>query len=98
MVEISHVICAVTCDFQQCGILTSVYAGEHVQPPFKLRTSKRCSASSLTQRRVKALIRLRVCAGWSEPLLVSHITLLKISSNGSFNNKFMSYRNSKSLD
>ena len=23
-----------TCDFQQCGILTSVDSGEHVQPPF----------------------------------------------------------------
>ena len=29
--------CAVTCDFQQCGILTSVDSDEHVQPPFKLR-------------------------------------------------------------
>ena len=37
---------AVTCDFQQCGILTSV--DEHVQSPFKLRTSKRCSVSSFT--------------------------------------------------
>ena len=35
-------------DFQQCGILTSVDSDEHVQPPFKLRTSKRCSVSSLT--------------------------------------------------
>ena len=39
---------AVTSDFQQCGILTSVNSDEHVQPPFKLRTSKRCSVSSLT--------------------------------------------------
>ena len=28
--------------------LTSVDSNEHVQPPFKLRTSKRCSVSSLT--------------------------------------------------
>ena len=27
-----------TCDFQQCGILTSVDSDEPVQPPFKLRT------------------------------------------------------------
>ena len=33
---------------------------------------------------VKALIRLHVCAGWSEPLLVSHTTLLEISCHGSF--------------
>ena len=39
---------AATCDFQQCGILTSVDSDMPVQPPFKLRTSKRCSVSSLT--------------------------------------------------
>ena len=32
----------------QCGILTSVDSDEHVQPPFKLTNSKRCSVSSLT--------------------------------------------------
>ena len=26
-----------TCDFQQCGILTSVGSHEPVQPPFKLK-------------------------------------------------------------
>ena len=31
----------------------------------------------------KALIRLWVCAGWSEPLLVTHTTLLEISCHGS---------------
>ena len=31
----------------------------------------------------KALIRLHVCAGWSEPLLVAHTTLLEISCHGS---------------
>ena len=29
-----------TCDFQQCGILTSVDSAEPVQPPFKLRNFK----------------------------------------------------------
>ena len=29
-----------TCDFQQCGILTSVDSDEPVQPPVKLRNSK----------------------------------------------------------
>ena len=31
---------AATCDFQQCGILTSVDPDELVQPPVKLRNSK----------------------------------------------------------
>ena len=34
-------------------------------------------------RPAKALIRLRVCAGWSEALLVAHTTLLEISCRGS---------------
>ena len=33
----------------------------------------------------KALIRLRICAGWSEPLLVAHITLLETSCCSSNN-------------
>ena len=41
-------IWAVTCDFQQCGILTSVHSDELVQPPFKFRNSKFGSVSSLT--------------------------------------------------
>ena len=35
------------------------------------------------KRLSKALIRLRVCAGWSEPLLITHSTLLEISCRGS---------------
>ena len=38
----------VTCDLQQCGILTNVDSDKPVQPPFKLRNSKWCSVSSLT--------------------------------------------------
>ena len=37
------------------------------------------------KRQAKALIRLRVCAGWSEPLLVAHTTMLEISCRGSNN-------------
>ena len=63
-----------------------------MQPSFKLRNFKCCSVSSLTGHRIskrlaKALIRLRVCAGWSESLLVAHTTLLEISSHGSFDEK-----------
>ena len=36
------------------------------------------------KRLAKALIRLRVCAGWSEPLLVVHSILLEISCCGSY--------------
>ena len=43
-----HAIWAMACDFHQCGILTSVYSDGPMQPPFKLRTSKRCLVSSLT--------------------------------------------------
>ena len=39
---------ATKCDFQQCSTLTSVDSDEPVQSPFKLRTSKWCSVSSLT--------------------------------------------------
>ena len=37
----------------------------------------------ILKRLAKALIRLRVCAGWSEPLLVAHTILLEISCRGS---------------
>ena len=39
---------AVTCDFQQCGIFTSVDSDEPVLPPFKLRNFKWCLACCLT--------------------------------------------------
>ena len=39
---------AMTHDFQQCGILTSVDSDKPVQPPFILRNFKCCSVSSLT--------------------------------------------------
>ena len=39
---------AVTCYFQQCGILTCVDSDEHMQPPFKRRNSKLCLVSCLT--------------------------------------------------
>ena len=75
---------AAACDFHQCGILTSVDSDEPVQPPFKHRTSKNVRSVELNTHRIwKALIRLRVCAGWSEALLVAHTTLLEISCRGS---------------
>ena len=39
---------ATTCDFQQCGILTSVDSDQPVQHAFMVRSSKWCSVSSLT--------------------------------------------------
>ena len=47
-----------------------------------LRNSKWCLVSSLTKRLAKILIRLCVCAGWFEPLLVAH-SMLEISCCGS---------------
>ena len=76
-------------DFQQFDILISVDSDEPVQPPLKLRNAKWCSVSSfvnnhrILKRLAKALIRLHVCAGWSEALLVAHTTLLEISCTGS---------------
>ena len=90
------VIWAATCYFQRCGILTSVDLDEPVQPPFKLRNSKWCPASNNThrilKRLAKALIRLRVCAGWSKPLLVAHYTLFEISCRGSVLFSVISFR------
>ena len=67
---------AVTCDFKQCGILTSVDSDEPAQLPFKLRNSKWCTVSSLTV--------IEYCSDWvSEALLVAHTTLLEITCRGS---------------
>ena len=71
---------AVTCYFQQCCILTSLY--EPVQSHFNFRNSKCCSVSNLTHRTFKRLpkplISLHVFTGWSESLLVAHTKLLEI--------------------
>ena len=39
---------AEACDFQQCGILTSVDSDKPVQPSFKFINSKCCSVSNFT--------------------------------------------------
>ena len=44
---------AVTCDFQQCGILTSVGSDEPMQPPLKLSNSKWRLVSRLFKRLAK---------------------------------------------
>ena len=54
-----------------------------VQSPVELRNSVSSLTIIETQRLAKALIRLRVCAGWSQALLVAHTTLLVISCPGS---------------
>ena len=45
---INYSLWAMTRDFQQCGILTSVDSDEPVQPSCKFRNSKWCSVSNLT--------------------------------------------------
>ena len=53
------------------------------KPLWNLRSNLQMMlANGLSERLAKALIRLRVCAGWSEPLLVAHIILLEISCFG----------------
>ena len=47
-VSLTAINWAVECDFQQFDILTSLDSDEPLQPPFKLKHSKRCSVSSLT--------------------------------------------------
>ena len=79
-------IWGLTWDFKKSGILKSVDSDEPVQPPFKGRNSKWCSVSSthrIFMRLTNTQIRLSVCAGWSEPMLVPHTTLLEISCHGS---------------
>ena len=46
---------------------------------------KQFKSYRIFKRQAKALISLRVCSGWSKPLLVinTHTTLLEISSRGS---------------
>ena len=44
----------------------------------------------ILKRLAKVLIRLRVCAGWSEPLLVAHTKLLEISWHGSNDKQMLS--------
>ena len=45
--------------------------------------SQQLNSHRILKRLAKALISLRVCSGWSEPLLVAHTTLLEISCQGS---------------
>ena len=73
-----------TCDNQQCGILTSEDSEQSEQPPFKLRNFKCCSDNHrIFKRLAMALTRLCVCTDWSEHLLVAHTTLLEMSCHGS---------------
>ena len=46
--------------------------------------SQKLNTHIIFKQQAKALIRLRVCAGWSEALLVPHTWLLEISCTGSF--------------
>ena len=49
--------------------------------------SQKLNTHIMFKRLAKVLIRLRICAGWSEPLLVAHTTLLEISCHGSYDFK-----------
>ena len=49
-----------------------------------MKCSQKLNSHRIFKQLAKALISLRVCAGWSEPLLVAHTTLLEISCLGSY--------------
>ena len=89
------------CDFQQCGILTSVDSDESVQSPFKLRNSKLCSTSSLSHKIFKrlahALIRLRyaqaglsLCWSYMPHCWKSHVVahIYKLESKAKIKNQY----------
>ena len=68
---------AATHDFQQYGILTSLDSHNPVQPPIKLRASKRCSVSSLTLLEYSS-VKQRIWSNWAYAqadlrLCLSHI-------------------------
>ena len=68
-----------------CGFLTELDSNQigQIQTLAKNEILDEASLDIILSKKqtVKALIRLRVCAGWSEPLLVAHTctTLLEIS-------------------
>ena len=47
------------------------------------KISLRTPVYRIFKRLTKSLIRLRICTGWSEALLVAHTTLLEIPCHGS---------------
>ena len=59
-----------------------------MDPPFKYRNSKGYSSVAYGHRifkqLAKALIRVCVCAGWSEPFQIAQPTLLEISCCGAY--------------
>ena len=60
------------CSLKLCSLLLSLEAPNDVRPVAE-------QSWEIINRLAKTLIRLRVCAGWSEPLLIAHTTLLEIS-------------------
>ena len=62
----------------QCGILARIGSNEPCGLLLSLETAN-ANRSIVFKRLAKALIRLRICAGWSKPLVLAHTTLLEIS-------------------
>ena len=67
----------------QCGILVPIDSDEPVRPPLSLENPN-ANWSVVLKRLAKALIRLRIGTGWSEPFALAHTTLLEISYWGPF--------------
>ena len=72
----------------QCGILARIGSDPWAQTSlcglFLSLETPNANRSIVFKRLAKALIRLRKCADWSEPLVLAHTTLLEISYFGPF--------------
>ena len=66
----------------KCRLKRACVASFQAQKP-QMMFSQQLNTHRIFKRQAKALIRLRVCAGWSETLLVAHTTLLEIPCHGS---------------
>ena len=69
--------------FDKCR-LRRAHAASFKTEKLQMMFGQLLNSHSIFKRQAKALIRLRVCAGWSEALLVALTTLLEISCRGSF--------------
>ena len=70
------------CNLHRPKVL-DVLLHEHVDYKLHVMFGRWLGSRGVFKRLARALIRLRVCAGWSGPLLVAQTSLLEISCPGS---------------
>ena len=64
-----------------CGLPASL------ETPNAVQSDSSFTSHSIFMRLAKALINLRVCAGWSEPLLDAHTTVGNLMSRLKYNSR-----------